>query len=303
MKGYILISRKIMDLHFYFSEPFTKTQAWIDLLLLANYQDSRFQLRGITIRVKRGQIARSEDFFAKRWRWSRGKVRRFLNELANEQRIVQQTVQQNCRLLGLITIINYDAYQTDGTTNGTTDSTTNGTTNGTGNNKSKIKVKTKKKELLRSSKEKFSGQLVVPSADDVKSLVLEELLFFMDPDEIGKFMEYWAGRQWRDKHGPIKDWKARLRSWHQNKVPKWTGIEDRKLSNMIRNDIQFSNYLEVFHHAAYRSILDNGSIEFLDLKENTKDDKQFLATYRRDGKKRKWFEETYFANEDTKNKE
>lgn len=115
----------------YFSEPFTRMQAWIDLLLVANYRDSVIYVRGNKVDVKRGQIAKSQDFFATRWKWSRGKVIRFLDELQK----CGQIVQQKSNVITLISVVNYEYYQQDGTTDEPqTDSrqynkrTTNGTT-------------------------------------------------------------------------------------------------------------------------------------------------------------------------------
>ena len=115
----------------YFSEPFTRMQAWIDLLLVANYRDSVIYVRGNKVDVKRGQIAKSQDFFATRWKWSRGKVIRFLDELQK----CGQIVQQKSNVITLISVVNYEYYQQDGTTDGQqTDSrqynkrTTDGTT-------------------------------------------------------------------------------------------------------------------------------------------------------------------------------
>ena len=116
--GWISIHRKIFDNPYWLSEPFTRGQAWIDLLLLANHTKGFFRLRnGKKINVKRGQCAWSEEALAERWRWSRGKIKRFKNELENEQQIVQEKSMN----LGLITIINYNKYQTDSTRDSTRD--------------------------------------------------------------------------------------------------------------------------------------------------------------------------------------
>ena len=96
----------------YFSDPFTRMQAWIDLLLVANYRDSVIYVRGNKVDVKRGQIAKSQDFFATRWKWSRGKVIRFLDELQK----CGQIVQQKSNVITLISVVNYEYYQQDGTT-------------------------------------------------------------------------------------------------------------------------------------------------------------------------------------------
>ena len=94
----------------YFAEPFTRIQAWIDLILLAYFEDSYIYIRGNKITVKRGQVSKSKDYLAKRWKWSKGKVYRFLNDLESENKIVLQ----NSSLIGLISIINYDKYQRNG---------------------------------------------------------------------------------------------------------------------------------------------------------------------------------------------
>lgn len=110
--GWIKIHRNITENPMYFSEPFTRMQAWIDLLLVTNYRDSVIYVRGNKVIVKRGQIAKSQDFFATRWKWSRGKVIRFLDELQK----CGQIVQQKSNIITLISVVNYENYQQDSTT-------------------------------------------------------------------------------------------------------------------------------------------------------------------------------------------
>jgi len=133
-EGWICIYRAIEEDPMYFAEPFTRMQAFIDLILITNHERTVFFKRGIKITVERGQTVRSEDELALRWKWSRGKVRRFLLELENDTKIVQQKT----RLCNCISIVNYDKYQlggtTDSTTNDTIDSTTDSTTKNNNDN-------------------------------------------------------------------------------------------------------------------------------------------------------------------------
>jgi len=117
--GWIKLFRKLQDNEFWNAEKFTKGQAWVDLLLIANHKDSFFYLRGIKIDVKRGQIARAETALAKKWGWSREKVRLFLRTLKTRQQIDID----KSKLISIVTIINYDEYQADQTTNQTTNQT------------------------------------------------------------------------------------------------------------------------------------------------------------------------------------
>jgi len=108
--GWVRLHRKIENNFLWFLEPFTKAQAWIDLFLNANHQDSKIDVRGNIIEIKKGQIGWSELTMCKRWKWSKGKVRRFLKLLETEQQIIQQ---KDRYITTIITIINYDDYQKD----------------------------------------------------------------------------------------------------------------------------------------------------------------------------------------------
>lgn len=88
-------------------EPFTRGQAWVDLIMLANYKYGYFYLRDHKIEVQRGQVGWSQLKLAERWKWSRTKVRKFLNDLEKEQQVKQQLSHS----ASLITIINYEYYQ------------------------------------------------------------------------------------------------------------------------------------------------------------------------------------------------
>lgn len=107
MNGWIKIYRKLCENKLWLSEPFTRAQAWMDLLIAANHDGSSFFIRGHEVRVNRGQIGWSEITLATRWKWSRAKVRRFMAWLETEQQIVQQ----KSNLTSIVTIVNYDKYQ------------------------------------------------------------------------------------------------------------------------------------------------------------------------------------------------
>lgn len=111
-RGWVRLHRKIDENQLWFLEPFTKAQAWIDLFLNANHKDDILNIRGNIISVKRGQIAWSELTMAKRWKWSKNKVRRFLKLLETIQQIEQQ---KDRYITTIITILNYEEHQTDTT--------------------------------------------------------------------------------------------------------------------------------------------------------------------------------------------
>lgn len=107
MEGWIKLHRSLLESDVWVCEPFSRGQAWVDLLLLANHKDSFFYKRGNKIDVKRGQLGRSSVELSDRWSWSRSKVNKFLKDLEKEQQIkvVKTSVTQ------IVTIINYDEFQ------------------------------------------------------------------------------------------------------------------------------------------------------------------------------------------------
>lgn len=106
--GWIHLHRKIEANPLWLSEPFTKAQAWVDLLLLANYKDrNSFQIRGNWVNLKSGDVGWSKDHLAQRWKWSRNKVLRFISMLEK----LGQVKQQKSPLLTVISIVNWETYQ------------------------------------------------------------------------------------------------------------------------------------------------------------------------------------------------
>ena len=101
---YITVLRKLFRDPMWTSEPFTRSQAWIDLLYWAFHSDGNFKWNGRRYNLLRGQFSHTEGFLAKRWQWSRLKVHRTLKrwEVLGmikigklEQRSEQQSEQQS----------------------------------------------------------------------------------------------------------------------------------------------------------------------------------------------------------------
>ena len=68
--GWVSIHRKLTNSDLWLSEKFTKGQAWIDLILLANHKKSVINIRGSQVVVERGEVGWSEEALASRWKWS-----------------------------------------------------------------------------------------------------------------------------------------------------------------------------------------------------------------------------------------
>jgi hypothetical protein len=130
MEGWAKIYRSLADHELWLAEPFTYGQAWVDIFLNANHAPGSFMVKRQRVSLERGQLGWSEITMTERWKWSRGKVRRFLKRLSSDGMIEQQAG----HLTSVITICNYDDYQGNqkegDTSNGTTGSTADGTPDG-----------------------------------------------------------------------------------------------------------------------------------------------------------------------------
>lgn len=120
MNGWISLHRQLVDHWLWTDKPFSKGQAWIDLLMLAKHRDDKLISQGKLIDGKRGSVYRSVLFFANRWGWDRKKVKRFLDALECEGMITVNSTTHGTT----ISIINYSKFQDSGTANETADGIT-----------------------------------------------------------------------------------------------------------------------------------------------------------------------------------
>lgn len=111
-KGWISIYRSMQDHWLWQEKPFSKGQAWLDLLLSANHKENKFLLGNEILQVDRGSFVTSELKLMEKWGWSKSKVRSFLNLLKNDNMITKTSDKKKTT----ITIVNYELYQDSETT-------------------------------------------------------------------------------------------------------------------------------------------------------------------------------------------
>jgi len=118
---------------------FTPLEAWIDLILLVNHEDRKIRHQGEIILVPRGSALAAVSWLAKRWRWSRGKVVRYLAGASCEGEISQIT--NNRRTI--VNLLNYNKLNDPEDTRTNNRRTTDGQPTGT------RRTHRRKKELQR----------------------------------------------------------------------------------------------------------------------------------------------------------
>jgi len=116
--GFLLLGRKMFDGHDAFwpapgSRPYTKAEAWIDLMQRARFAASE----NGRVPLKRGDQYGSIRTFARRWKWTVKRTRLFLEQCRNLGRLGahardQKKTHEGARAPTVYVIENYERYQT-----------------------------------------------------------------------------------------------------------------------------------------------------------------------------------------------
>ena len=88
-EGWVRLHRKIRK-HWLYTEKrqFSRYEAWIDMIMTANFTDAKACIDGDTSDVKRGEFITSIKKLCDLWGWSNRKVKTFLDLLQKEGMVV-----------------------------------------------------------------------------------------------------------------------------------------------------------------------------------------------------------------------
>ena len=220
MEGWYKLHRKLLDSPLWLSEPFTRGQAWVDLIGLATHENQFFYVRGIKVNVSRGEVAWSEPKLAARWKWSRTKLRNFLKDLDKEQQIGQQ----KNNVTQILTIINYELYQEKEQQAGQQKNSRK-----TAEEQQKDVYKNEENDNNEENKKKKI--FIAPKISEVTQYFTEN---GYTEESAGKFWQYYDTGNWTDSKGQkVKNWKQKAQAvWFkpENKI----GYIGRRSSNEER---------------------------------------------------------------------
>ena len=117
--GWLRINRKIREHWLWKDKPFSKGQAWIDMLLRASWEDKKELVGNTVIEIHPGQFITSEKTLMADWGWSKEKVRKFMMTLESDHMIDRKPDRKQTT----VTIVNWGSFQIPQTTNQTTNQT------------------------------------------------------------------------------------------------------------------------------------------------------------------------------------
>lgn len=209
LQGWIPVYRQIQENWMWKEKPFSKGQAWIDLIMLANYEDKKMPYKGEVITCERGTVNLSISFLADRWGWSRKKTKAFLNLLESDGMVTTKATTHRT----VITIENYAIYNDVPTAKDTTEVTTNAQQgyqqgNSKGNTTNNI-------NNINNTNNNNNRRFTPPNVEEVAAYC-QERGNSISPEA---FMDYYSSKGWMIGKNKMKDWKAAVRNWERRQKP------------------------------------------------------------------------------------
>lgn len=193
MEGWIKLYKQVQDNVLWQDKPFSRGQAWIDLLLMANYADGEMLSKGTIVHIKRGQVFRTQKHLSERWGWSIKKVRGFLLLLEKQKMATVEGIAQGM----LITVEKYEFFQCQGQGYGIQEGTEEGMNRATQGRQKK--------------KNKEEKHFIPPSVEEVRQYCTERGNT-VDPEA---FVAHYASNGWMVGKNKMKQWKAAVVTWER----------------------------------------------------------------------------------------
>jgi hypothetical protein len=201
-EGWIKLHRQLQQSDLWNEKPFSRGQAWVDMLLMANHEARNVLFDGRFIPVDRGSFITSEVKLMDKWGWSKSKVRLFLSQLEIQQMIVKKTDTKKTS----ISICNYCVYQDSETTE----------------KPLKDRRKTTEEPLKDTNKNEKNDKneknniFTPPTLEEVKAYCKER----NNKIDAERWYDFYSSKGWMIGKNKMKDWKAAVRTWEKSDTGK-----------------------------------------------------------------------------------
>jgi len=233
--SWVKIHRKLMD-HWLYATP-AYTNIWLAILCLANFKQSKVNLRGKLVIIERGEMLTSTESLAKKSHTSRQQVRTFLKHAQQDGMILVKSNQHST----ILKVLNYEDLQS---TDAPKQPTANQHLTNTQPTANHI-IRREEGKKGRKEEEKTLDSAHVrsprPTLDDATAYFAE---LSMPPSEAQRFVDYYTANGWKVGKNSMKDWKAAARNWKRNYKPQ--GATNAQVKRTVGDravEIDYPEYL------------------------------------------------------------
>jgi hypothetical protein len=206
-KGFITLSRGFFEHDFWAEQrEYSKACAWLDLIRMAAWKDTKRIIGNKSIRLERGSLYASQRFLAERWGWSTKKVRAFLVLLEKESMVVVKRNREGIT----ISLTKYGEYNANPQSK-EPQKNHQGTAKEPQKNREGTKVESSKqvKEVNQVCEPAHGEPLI--SLDQARSSSPQ---VGVNPDVAEAWWYHRDARGWLDTRGnPIRNWRSDLKSF------------------------------------------------------------------------------------------
>ena len=239
-QGFLKLSRKFFETSLW-KEPrqYSRSEAWLDLIRMAGFEDSTQILNNREIEVRRGEIVASRRFLEKRWSWGSTKVSNFLSWLKSNRMINQrQTSGQT-----IITLCNYDTYNDTQTTPQTENKPPTNQWGGSGKPPANQNKRIKEEYLFPPESPPVE---ILPLAGLKKHVLDNEgawidsigLNRHLSPEDVGKWLDAFISEleMSGETHKELKDFKKHFNNWLKIQLNEKEKVARKRKSNFADFD-------------------------------------------------------------------
>ncbi len=240
--GSVSVAKALADHEVWHLDPFSRGQAWMDLLLLANDANRTFLAGGRPVQVFRGQLGWSLKSLARRWRWSDEKTAGFMLWIERAGMVSRQSN----GVTTILTVTNYETYNptdakpdTEPAAVADTGKAT-GTTSGPDGVSAANPATGTEQKVEVGSKEEGNTH----GAGGVKRILAEAIAYGsgLQPAPIPKeAVEDWWNRKVNSlDHGfsTVRDWRLDLVTWWRRIGKEWNPV--RKKNGVPKKPVRFA---------------------------------------------------------------
>jgi hypothetical protein len=199
-EGWIKLYRSILTNEYWLEKPFTRGQAWVDMILTANHENRKVPFDGNLIEVERGSYITSIRKICERWGWSNTKVVKFFKVLEEEKMIAYKSDNKKT----LITILKYSEYQDNNITETSQKHHRNDT-------ETTQKHTNKNDKNVKNDKNNISNIFVPPTLEEIQAYCKER----NNGVDAQRWYDFYLSKGWMVGKNKMKDWKAAVRTWEK----------------------------------------------------------------------------------------